>query len=401
MPVLYYLLFVSLIFDSRLAVGSIPLYFLSVFPAIAYVFTESKRNKVLWSPVIQSSIIFSLILFCYVAFAVALSGKFSIVAQLVTHFFIPIGAILIGRNFKGKEQQLKKAIWVFYIPLLFAIAQMLNMYYDIAGPFSIFTKIRDWDYQIQQSFSDTYIVSSRAIGTFVNPNTLGYFFALIFWFLFLMFNKFNYHHFFCVAGVLLSGSRGSLLALIFSVMLVYFLRRKQVLTSKQFTRLAFNFLLVVTICIYYLYNFKSDEYEFLSRFSEIGSIFEGGKEKSENLSGRISAWDSIVSYVDTHPLGTILPPQTVINESPDSQFFYFLAQGGWLLAFAYIIHISTIFIWSLFAVNERYILLGASIIVGANGLSMATLNSPIAFFFYFIIGYISSVRLRDQFFSNQ
>ena len=394
MPVLYYLLFVSLIFDSRLAVGSIPLYFLSVFPAIAYVFTESKRNKVLWSPVIQSSIIFSLILFCYVAFAVALSGKFSIVAQLVTHFFIPIGAILIGRNFKGQEQKLKSMIWIFYIPFFFAVAQILNVYYDMAGPFAIFSKIKEWDYEIQGALNEDYVLASRAIGTFVNPNTLGYYFALLFWFLLLIFNRFNYHQLLCIVGVLLSGSRGSLVSLILSIIVVYLFKRKNNISSKRVIIVLFNLAMLIFAFLYYMSSAQSDSYEFLNRFSEIGSVFSGGSEKSTNLSGRMGAWDAISTYIDTHPWGTVLPPQTVLNESPDSQFFYFLAQGGWLLAFAYVLHMLVVFSWSFLSIQQRYLLLGASIIVAINGLSMATLNSGIVFLFYFILGHASSKELK-------
>ena len=69
--------------------------------------------------------------------------------------------------------------------------------------------------------------------------------------------------------------------------------------------------------LYYMSSAQSDSYEFLNRFSEIGSVFSGGSEKSTNLSGRMGAWDAISTYIDTHPWGTVLPPQTVLNESPE------------------------------------------------------------------------------------
>ena len=390
----YFLFFIALIFDVRLEIAGIPVSFFLVVPVIFYTILKRPTNQLTPSIVITSTSILSLVLLVYVLFAVALSGLFSALAQLFVHLLLPICGVLVGSYFKGQEQKLKSMIWIFYIPFFFAVAQILNVYYDMAGPFAIFSKIKEWDYEIQGALNEDYVLASRAIGTFVNPNTLGYYFALLFWFLLLIFNRFNYHQLLCIVGVLLSGSRGSLVSLILSIIVVYLFKRKNNISSKRVIIVLFNLAMLIFAFLYYMSSAQSDSYEFLNRFSEIGSVFSGGSEKSTNLSGRMGAWDAISTYIDTHPWGTVLPPQTVLNESPDSQFFYFLAQGGWLLAFAYVLHMLVVFSWSFLSIQQRYLLLGASIIVAINGLSMATLNSGIVFLFYFILGHASSKELK-------
>ena len=106
------------------------------------------------------------------------------------------------------------------------------------------------------------------------------------------------------------------------------------LDLKKFLKEIISLTVVFIISLYLMLNFSSEYY--MERFLEIGTVAEQGSVGSGNLDSRVNAWSNLIYYIQNNPFGTIMPPQLVIDYSPDNQFIYFWLQGGYFLLFVFI-----------------------------------------------------------------
>jgi O-antigen ligase len=131
-----------------------------------------------------------------------------------------------------------------------------------------------------------------------------------------------------------------------------------------------------------MFKFSSDYY--LERAFEIGDVANQGAQGSGNLSGRLDAWVTLIDYVVLNPFGTIVPPQLVLDDSPDSQFIYFLTQGGLLLLVPFFILLLSIFLIAIRSRSNYFI--AACIFLLISCLTFVSFNSFVMSLFWLIVG---------------
>ena len=134
--------------------------------------------------------------------------------------------------------------------------------------------------------------------------------------------------------VFISSSRTSIVALILSFIILFLGGYILTLDLKKFLKEIISLTVVFIISLYLMLNFSSEYY--MERFLEIGTVAEQGSVGSGNLDSRVNAWSNLIYYIQNNPFGTIMPPQLVIDYSPDNQFIYFWLQGGYFLLFVFI-----------------------------------------------------------------
>ena len=237
-------------------------------------------------------------------------------------------------------------------------------------------------------------IGGRATGLFVNPNILGFFSGLSFFFFLIIKKYFKQQNilsivfmFLSLLCVILSSSRTSMVGIFFgyAITLFYLFQRGNKLESLK-TLLGAT--ITLFIAFFLIFNFSSESN--LERTIEIGNVVNNGVDGSGNLSGRVNAWISLMNYVTLNPFGTIIPPQLALEESPDSQFIYFLAQGGIILFIIFSIFLYSIFFILKKSKSENF--LAVFIFVFISCFTSVPFNSFVISFFLLIVGLCCKVK---------
>ena len=134
----------------------------------------------------------------------------------------------------------------------------------------------------------------------------------------------------------------------------------------------------------YFFNVFSNEY-YQERLLEIESVFKGDYSQSTNLEGRFDAWINIVKDLEKYPMGTLVPPQLVLTHSPDSQFIYFYAQGGFVLLISLIILFFSLILTGYYKNKE---IIGCIIFVVFSSFTLVAFNTFIIALFWLMLGLI-------------
>ncbi|HWR51660.1 MAG TPA: O-antigen ligase family protein [Bryobacteraceae bacterium] len=214
-------------------------------------------------------------------------------------------------------------------------------------PADTFTFLYEWDLSTQLSYSERYLITGRSVGTFVNPNNLGFWAVIAFWgAAYGLRGTLRAVALLAAFGtLLLSQSRGSLLALIFAVAVW--------LVSLAFSRdpsrrptldLALASLLLLVIALTFVSAVWGTDYLPLrigQRFARGMAVVTGGVAMDESAYGRVDAWRRAVDFYQQRPLGTLGEPQFLFGGFIDSDFVRILLQGGPLFLAAALVAIGT------------------------------------------------------------
>ena len=363
---------------SYILAFSLPLFFLTLFLYKTFIISR------FLFPVY----VYILLLLIYSILGAIYFGQIGLLAQIHSFFIMPLIFIHLG-FFIDKRVAINIVVFLVLICLFFALSQFFYYTYNTKGPFNIFIILSDFSLANQLAIlpNATY---GRATGIFVNPNTLGFFGGLTYWLIsYIQKDKISWKAYIGIFSsllcVFLSFSRTSLIGLFFSITLVYALNF--VMHSYKIKSLVKHTILVsVLIFSLYFLAFYINDYQF-QRFKEISSVASSGVEQSANLSGRLNAWSTIFDYTKNNPLGTIVPPQLVIQESPDNQFIYFFAQGGYLLLIATLmIYIYLIYQALRYGRSYHFAFLGGCIFVLISSVTLVALNIFVISLFWLMIG---------------
>lgn len=386
----YFFCILSDIFYFEFIGNPVPYFFVLHLPVLAFLFFI--YPKVLTNNIFVVWYLWFFIVIIFSVLGALLYGSMGLLAQIYIYLFIPVIFFYFGYLVS-----LAFLFWVngllISLCFLFALAQFLFFNYGLSGPlgvFEFFTLLINKS-QIGLGVEE---IGGRATGLFVNPNILGFFSGLSFFFFLIIKKYFKQQNilsivfmFLSLLCVILSSSRTSMVGIFFgyAITLFYLFQRGNKLESLK-TLLGAT--ITLFIAFFLIFNFSSESN--LERTIEIGNVVNNGVDGSGNLSGRVNAWISLMNYVTLNPFGTIIPPQLALEESPDSQFIYFLAQGGIILFIIFSIFLYSIFFILKKSKSENF--LAVFIFVFISCFTSVPFNSFVISFFLLIVGLCCKVK---------
>lgn len=323
----------------------------------------------------------------------------TILAQLVSLVLAPLVFIQLG-YFCDRASTARVLGGFVALAAFFSVAQYFYSTHGIAGPFSVFAVISELIQESQKVFLAD-LIYSRPSGIFSNPNILGLFGGLSFWLIMYFRNEFSPWKYQIVLSlvvfcVFISMSRGSLLGLVFSVLLyfVFGLRNlgKHIVGRATFSGAVGWIIILSFMGWYFIGNMEAEQ---AGRFLEISSVLQGDVKGAENLDGRLQAWDIIFDRLSDFPFGTIAPPQLIIEQSPDNQLVYYFAQGGYvMLIFVILFFLGLVGHAAPRRSREGLILFCTIVFVIINSMTMLVMNSFVFMLFWMMVGLLSRDRFR-------
>jgi len=194
----------------------------------------------------------------------------------------------------------------------------------------------EWDEQFKIRWNEHNVILARASGTFLNPNTLGVYAILAFWFA-ILFTHGKWQVVCTISTLvtlLLSGSRGSLFGFVVSLVVfgLFGRQRKLARETLKFCRifalsaLMFAAVILVTSTIVNI-GFLRDP-AIVERYREAAAVLATGSDQGGNFDGRVGVWQRAEEYILDQPFGVLGPPQMVTQLPPDNAYVFTALQGG-------------------------------------------------------------------------
>lgn len=294
------------------------------------LFLDPRGNWLYWFPYLLLATILPVLGIAFTGYPVR--TLFSIVPGLVDLSFLVLGSWLAASGATARQLATKYLFLAIMVEFLFAAIQFAHMQgYLSSGSLNFLYR---WDLSTQVAYSKTYIITARSVGTYINPNDLGFWSVIAFW---------GGVHMLrgvprmtavlaALATLALSQSRGSLMALLGSVLvwLVYlaFSRDK---TLRQAFDATFALLLGSILAIGVASTFWRPAYlpsRMEQRFARGLGVITGGVAMDPNAQGRVNAWMHALQFYQHHPLGTFGEPQLLFGGFIDNDLVHILLQGG-------------------------------------------------------------------------
>jgi hypothetical protein len=327
------------------------------------------------------------------------------------HGMIAVSFILFGAwgafNVPTVRKLAKYYAW-FAIIVEFVIA--LVDYLNKTGmyPTALGKLLLQWNVESQGALGEFTIITWRSVGTFINPNDLGFWSVVAFWISALLFR--GIFRFTGIGAALLtevlSQSRGSLISLLatFGVWLVYV-----ALSRDGRLRKARDATYLSAICLVLIVGWSggflsqsdgvtvSDKFNVVDRFERGLDVLTEGAGADSNASARVAAWHLAMAYYSNHPLGTWVSPRLKFHLYIDNEYVKTLMQGSIPYLFALLLIIAC----SLRRITRRAAVprLTAMIAVTAavNGMSAYPFEYSTMGLFWVFLGYdLADERLQKE-----
>ena len=259
-----------------------------------------------------------------------------------------------------------------------------------------------WDLTTQFQYSSEYVITGRSIGTFINPNELGFWSAISFWLAVVLLKGRPrlIAGFAALTSLFLSQSRGSLFALTASLLLwgAYLaLVRARHLRAARDTMLCglLGLILFATLTGVFLQDRLANS-PVLARFGAGIKVLSQGASADENAEGRVQAWKNALVFYSNHLTGTWGEPQMLFGSFMDNDYVRILLQGSpfYLGTFILLLAASVRTLPSA-RFSGRLIALLA-VVVAVNGMTA----NPVAYtamgFFWMLIGFHHTPRFANN-----
>lgn len=302
------------------------------------------------------------------------------------------------------------AKWYAWIAIILEFLVALIDYLNKTGmyPTAIGKFLLQWNIQGEGDLGEFTIITWRSVGTFLNPNDLGFWSVVAFWISALLFRGF-FRFTGIIAALLtlvLSQSRGSLISLFasFAVWLMY-------VTLSRDTRLgktrdtsylsAIFFVLTVGWLGAGLSQSNgvavSDKFNVVDRFERGLDVLADGAGADSNANARVEAWHRAMDFYYEHPLGTWVSPRLKFHLYIDNEYVKDLLQGSIPYLFTVLMVISG----SLWRIMRPGIVprLTAMIAVtaAANGMSAYPFSYTSMGVFWILLGYdLAAERIQKE-----
>ena len=254
--------------------------------------------------------------------------------------------------------------------------------------------LQQWDVNSQLAYSERYILTARSIGTYLNPNTLGFGSVVSFWAaVILLRGKPRFlGASMAVATLLCSQSRGSTLALIISA-LVWFgyllcsrnpdLRK----TRDAWLAVVLIGMIAVTWGVVLFQDRLTDGLSSQNRFERGLRFLSEGTSADSNAAGRIGGWQRALAFHQDHLLGTWGEPRFMFRDIIDNDYVRALLQGS-------AVYLCALFLALLGALRQltrhsqiSWLLGLTAVVIGVNGMTAHPLSSPPVAIFWTGIGF--------------
>lgn len=283
---------------------------------------------------------------------------------------------------------------------LVALGQISSVYFGVELP--VISLLVESQFDIRVALNESYNIHGRATGVFINPNDFGFWAVIMIGYVWLYFTMpaTKYASVFVLLLCLFaSNSRGALVAFIFGLIVVAFIYRR----SYKFSFIVFPSFFVM-LAVFFILAFPGDVSLSIPHSDPLSAFFSrlyslvnlvGGLGGDESLEGRLSAWRHAVNVMQEYPLGTMVPPETILGVAADNQYVYLALQGGLLMLVLYG--------WMLFGGMRLFFLydfkylLWCTLVMAIFGLSAYPLNSnAIILYWLFLGGAISILRRKRE-----
>jgi hypothetical protein len=327
------------------------------------------------------------------------------------HGVIAISFILFGAWGAFIVPSVRKlAQYYAWFAIIFEFAIALVDYLNKTGmyPTALGKLLLQWNVESQGALGEFTIITWRSVGTFINPNDLGFWSVVAFWMSALLLRGM-----FRITGIIaalltevLSQSRGSLISLLatFGVWLVYVaLSRDGRLTkARDATYLS-------AICIVLVIGWSggvlsqsngvsvSDKFNVVDRFERGMDVLTEGAGADRNASARVAAWHLALAYYSNHPLGTWVSPRLKFHLYIDNEYVKTLMQGSVPYLFALLLVIACSFrrITRPAAVPRLTAMIAVT--AGVNGMSAYPFDYSAMGLFWILLGYdLAHERLQKS-----
>jgi hypothetical protein len=194
----------------------------------------------------------------------------------------------------------------------------------------------DWDQEFKIRWNENNVILGRATGTFLNPNTLGVYAILAFWFA-ILFTRGRWRVVCTISTLItliLSGSRGSLFGFVASLIVFGILGRQRQVPRESLKfcgRFALSTLVLaaaIMIAATILGMSFLHNVELVDRYRTGAAVLATGSDQGGNFDGRVGVWHRAEEYILDQPFGVLGPPQMVTKLPPDNAYVYVALQGG-------------------------------------------------------------------------
>lgn len=275
-------------------------------------------------------------------------------------------------------------------------------------PTTIGKFLLQWNINSEGALGEFTVITWRCVGTFVNPNDLGFWSVVAFWMSALLFRGM-----YRLTGVIaalftlvLSESRGSLISLLATsavwVAYVALSRDPRLKRARDATYLwAICFVLTVGWLGGAISQSNgvpvSDKFSVIDRFERGLAVLIQGAGADRNASDRVTAWQLAMGYYYEHPLGTWISPRLKFHLYIDNEYVKTLLQGSIPYAFA-LLMVITCSLWRIMR-PSAVARLAAMIAVTAavNGMSAYPFEYPAMGVFWILLGYdVAEERLYKE-----
>lgn len=324
---------------------------------------------------------------------------------------IEVSFILFGAwaAFSGAHV-LRLAKWYAWIAILLEFVVALIDYLNKTGmyPTAIGKFLLQWNIQGEGALGEFTIITWRSVGTFVNPNDLGFWSVVAFWI-----SAFLFRGFFRFTGVIaalltevLSQSRGSLISLLatFVVWLAYVtLSRDRRLRKMRDASYLSAICFVLTVCWMGAALTQSngvavsDKFNVVDRFERGLDVLADGAGADSNASARVEAWNLATGFYYEHPLGTWVSPRLKFHLYIDNEYVKTLLQGSILYLFTLLLVISCSF-WRIMRPGAVPRLTALIVLTAAvNGMSAYPFSYSAIGLFWIFLGYdLTQERIEKE-----
>ena len=414
--------FAYVLFEERFTIGDntggrgalqpldllVPLVWLLVFLGLGGIpgprLLRSNRRGLFWVPYAALTVVLPIL-------GVVLESEPPRTMYTSIHGVIEVSFILFGAWAAFSVASVRRlARWYAWIAIvlecLVALIDYLNktgLYPTAFGKFLLQSNIES-----EGALGEFTTITWRCVGTFVNPNDLGFWSVVAFWISALLFRGlFRFTGIIAALFTLvLSQSRGSLISLLATAVVwvayVALSRDTRLRKARDATYLsAVCFVLTVGWAGGALSQSNgvavSDKFSVVDRFERGLDVLTEGAGADSNASARVAAWHRAMDFYYDHPRGTWVSPRLKFHLYIDNEYVKTLLQGSIPYLFALLLVISCS-LWRIMRPGPVPRLTAMIVVTAAvNGMSAYPFAYPAIGVFWILLGYdLAQERIRME-----
>jgi hypothetical protein len=318
---------------------------------------------------------------------------------LVMLSFVSLGFWAASRGKSGLDRISAVLRFMIVFESVYAIAVLLQKQGLLSLP--LLDQLALWDRTSQIEYKSAYLLDARAIGTYINPNSLGITLGL-FWCWAI--NSMRRTKRVLVCSLILTAlyfcdSRGSWFGVIATIPFILvkaaeksagFSHRSSVVI--RVLKVLGSVALVASLFAILLTQEGLVSERMLSGFN----VFVNGVQADQNFADRMSVWQKAPTVLAEYPFGVLGPPEMVLNSYVDSEYVELILQGGIVLLFTYFLLLA----WGIASGrrhNDNARIVGlSSVFIVVNSVSALPLASPGFALYWYELGVLYNLfRTRN------